>query len=167
MIFEILLNYHSSFIMMTPITSMWQPNQLWKKWFSPILQSTRGTTSNWFHAVHNRYITIFYGSQSHRDYTISIQKCCPCCNCVLQHFSCATVLDFYLCPLFLRELGLFTHAPLFSKRCCPSFSRAETGCTLLSRNTLCQYKLLCLSSNWNSTTHAVSCLPFAERQKHS
>jgi hypothetical protein len=86
-----------------------------------------------------------------------------------------TALDFYLCPLFLRELCFFTHVPLL--RCCPSFSRAETGCMLLSRNTLRQqytcygicmtHKLICLSSHWNSTTHAVSCLPFAARQKQS
>jgi hypothetical protein len=79
----------------------------------------------------------------------------PCSSTLILRYS--TALDFYLCPLFLRELGLFIHAPLFSKRCCPSFSRAEAGCTLLSRNTLRQqytccgicmtHKLLCLSSN--------------------
>jgi hypothetical protein len=40
--------------------------------------------------------------------------------------------------------------------------------SLQSTRGICMtHKLLYLSSNWNSTTHAVSCLPFAERQKHS
>jgi hypothetical protein len=100
------------------------------------------------------------GSQSHGDFTISNRQCCPCCNCVLQHLSCA--IQLRLISIYalssLKEQGLFTHAPLFSERCCSSFSRAETGYAFLSRNTLRQqhtccgicmpHKLLCLSSNW-------------------
>jgi hypothetical protein len=144
---------HDLWSMMTPITYMWQPNGLARL---PFL---------WF--------TI---SQRLYDFTSEmLPRLQLCSSTLILRYS--TALAFYLCPLFLRELGLFIHAPLFSERCCPSFSRAETGYALLSRNTLRQQhiccgicmtsKFLCLPSKWNSTTHAVSCLPFAERQKQS
>jgi hypothetical protein len=155
MIFAIFLSYHSSFIAwwrqshlcdslmawhVPCTTALW----LWKKWFSPILQTTRGMTSKWFHVVHNRYITIFMVHNITEIIQFPIGNVAYVATVffklILRY---STALDFYLCPLFLRELGFFTHAPLFSKRYCPSFSRAETGCTLLSRNTLRQQHTCC------------------------
>jgi hypothetical protein len=174
---------------MTPITSMWQWQPtglaralhnrlwLWNKWFSPILQITRGKTSKWFHVVHNRYITIFMVHNLTEIIRFQIGNVAYVAtvffNTYLALFSCAWFLS--MPSLFKRARLVYTCATLFQMMLSLFLkSRDWLCCTLLSHNTLRQQhtccgicKLICLSSNRNSTTHAVSCLPFAERQKQS
>jgi hypothetical protein len=87
----------------------------------------------------------FYGSQSHRMPSLFKRARLV--------YPCAT--------LFRKMLSLFLK----------SRDWLRVSNTLRQQHTCCGIcmtcKLIRLSSNWNSTTHAVSCLPFAERQKQS